>query len=157
MQDDNKPKLTLVKGEKQDSDKLTSKQETFAQGLAEGLTASEAYRRAYSADGMKPATVHVEACKQAQHPKVARRVDEILAEKRERNSMGALKREERVWRGVWRLAESENIPPAVQQSALALAAKMAGMLTDKVEIEQKGSDSKSIEAEIRERLQKLAG
>ena len=65
------------------------------------------------------------------------------------------KASDRVWRNVWRLAEGEGVPPAVQQSAIALAAKMAGMLTDKVEIENKQADSKSIEAELLERLQRL--
>lgn len=135
---------------------LTAKQEKFAEGLAAGLTNSEAYRQAYDASTMAAATVHNEAAKLAQHQGVAARVNEILAEKSQKNSMGALKREERVWRGVWRLAESENVPPAVQQSALALAAKMAGMLTDKVEIENKHADSSSIERELLERLQRLS-
>ena len=70
--------------------------------------------------------------------------------------MSALKHSERVWRGVWRLAEGENVPPAVQQSALALAAKMAGMLTDRVEIENKHADSGSLVKELLERLQRLS-
>lgn len=134
---------------------LTIKQEAFAKGLAEGLTNAEAYRRAYGAENMKASTVHVESCKLAQHPKVARRVDEILSEKRGKYSMLTEKQSDRVWRNVWRLAEGDNVPPSVQQAALALAAKMAGMLTDKVEIDQKVTDSKSIEAEILERLQRL--
>jgi hypothetical protein len=65
------------------------------------------------------------------------------------------KQSDRVWRNVWRLAEGDQVPPSVQQAALALAAKMAGMLTDKVELEQKITDSKSIEAELLQRLQRL--
>jgi hypothetical protein len=175
MQEENKPTLKLVsvegetvqpKGKR--SSKLTTgtglteKQEAFANGLAEGLTNAEAYRRAYGAENMKPATVHSEACKQAQHPKVAARVDALLAEKRARNSMETDRRREknsdRVWRGVWRLCENVegNVPPAVQQSALALAAKMAGMLTDQVKIESVSADSSAIEKELTERLQRLA-
>jgi hypothetical protein len=141
---------------------LTEKQEAFAQGLAEGLTNAEAYRRAYQTEGMKENTIWTEACKLAQHPKVDARLNELLAEKRGRNSMEANKRAERnadrVWRGVWRLAENvdQNVPPAVQQSALALAAKMAGMLTDQVKIESVGTDSSTIERELIERLQRLS-
>jgi len=71
--------------------------------------------------------------------------------RREKNS-------DRVWRGVWRLCENVegNVPPAVQQSALALAAKMAGMLTDQVKIESVSADSSAIEKELTERLQRLA-
>ena len=168
--DTDKPVLQIIeggKGTRRTGNKatpggLTEKQEAFAQGLAEGLTNAEAYRRAYGAENMKPATVHSEACKQAQHPKVSARVDELLAEKRTRNSMETDKRREknseRVWRGVWRLAENidGNVPPAVQQSSLALAAKMAGMLTEQVKIENVSADASAIEKELVERLQRLS-
>ena len=134
---------------------LTVKQEKFAGLLAEGLTNAEAYRRAYDASGMAPHTIHNESAKLAAHQGVTRRLNEILSEKRSRNSMLTEKQSDRVWRNVWRLAEGDGVPPSVQQAALALAAKMAGMLTDKVEIEQRGADSKTIEAEILERLQRL--
>lgn len=136
---------------------LTEKQETFAQGLAEGLTNSEAYRRAYDAGEMKATTVWNESAKLAQHHGVTARVHELLMEKRGRNSMETLKASDRVWRNVWRLAEGESVPPSVQQAALALAAKMAGMLTDKVELDQKITDSKTLEAELLQRLQRLTG
>lgn len=167
MQDENTPKLTVVSGGKDAPRKrtgthgtgttLTEKQEAFAKALSEGMTNSEAYRLAYRADDMAASTVHSEACKQAQHPKVRARVDALLAEKRQRNSMFSEKQSDRVWRNVWRLAEGETVPPAVQQSALALAAKMAGMLVDRVETKTEIADSKSIEAELLQRLQKLTG
>lgn len=136
---------------------LTEKQELFARHLSEGLTNSEAYRLAYGAENMKASTVHTEACKQAQHPKVAKRLGELLEEKRGRNGMLSEKQADRVWRNVWRLAEGEQVPPSVQQAALALAAKMAGMLTDRVEMKTEHADSKSIEAELLQRLQRLTG
>ena len=136
---------------------LTAKQLKFAEGLASGLSNADSYRAAYDTSGMKPGTIHNEASKLALRPDIAAMVAEKLGQKRQRNSMQAEKQSERVWRNVWRLAEGENVPPAVQQSALALAAKMAGMLTDKVEIENKSADSKTIEAELLERLQRLTG
>jgi hypothetical protein len=162
--DDHKHKgsLTVIKGGKDTTkegkpEKLTGKQEAFAQGLASGLTNAEAYRQAYGAENMKPATVHNEACKAAQHPKISARVDEILTERKGKHGMLSEKQSDRVWRNVWRLAEGESVPPATQQAAIALAAKMAGMLTDKVEIDQKTTDSKTLEAELLQRLQRLAG
>lgn len=166
MDDTDKPKLTLVSGgrdtrkrtgNKAAPSKLTEKQEAFAQGLAEGLTNAEAYRKAYDTSNMQPATVHNEASRLAQHPGVSARLNSILEEKRARNSMLSEKQSDRVWRNVWRLAEGNDVPPAVQQSALALAAKMAGMLTDKVEVKNETVDSKSIEAELLQRLQRLTG
>lgn len=162
--DDKGNTFTVIEGGKdqpkakdtaKDGSKLTAKQEAFAVALSEGMTNSEAYRHAYGAENMKPATIHTEACKQAQHPKIARRVTELMTEKRKKHSMLSEKQTDRVWRNVWRLAEGDGVPPSVQQAALALAAKMAGMLTDKVEIENKSTDSKAIEQELLERLQKL--
>jgi hypothetical protein len=166
--DNDKPKLTVVKGGKDKGTRqrtgtagtgtgLTAKQEAFAQGLAEGLTNAEAYRLAYDAAGMQPNTLYNEACKLAAHPKVSERINSILEEKKVKHGMLSEKQGDRVWRNVWRLAEGVNVPPAVQQSALALAAKMAGMLTDRVEVKSETVDSKSIEAELLQRLQRLTG
>lgn len=166
---DNTPgtgKLTVIEGGKESTRQrsgnktapggLTAKQEAFVQGLAAGLSNAEAYRQAYDAKDMKPATIHNESCKLALRPDITARLHEILAEKKSRNSMESVKATDRVWRNVWRLAEGDNVPPSVQQAALALAAKMAGMLTDQVKIENISADSKDIERELIERLQKLS-
>ena len=167
MEDDNKPSLKLISGGKDKGRNrtgkaatptgLTEKQEAFAQRLSEGLTNSEAYRLAYAADTMAPGTIHSEASKLAAHPKITARLNSLLEEKRAKHNVLSVKQEDRVWRNVWRLAEGVNVPPAVQQSALALAAKMAGMLTDRVETRIETADSKSIEAELLQRLQRLTG
>jgi hypothetical protein len=66
------------------------------------------------------------------------------------------KHSDKVWRTLWAMVDAAETPPAVKASLLSLGAKAAGMLTDKVEIDQKVTDSKSIEAEILERLQRLS-
>ena len=165
MQDDNRPKLTVVGGKESKAERrsgktpggLTAKQHKFAEGLAAGLNNAEAYRAAYDASGMAATTVNNEASKLAARPDITATVAELLAEKRQRNMISGERQADRVWRNVWRLAEGESVPPAVQQSALALAAKMAGLLTEKVEVRNENIDSKSIEAELLQRLQKLAG
>mgnify|MGYP003635203956 CR=1 FL=1 len=53
---------------------LTAKQEGFAQGVARGLTLSDAYRMAYDAEKMKDATIWTEASSLVDNPKVATRV-----------------------------------------------------------------------------------
>lgn len=135
---------------------LTEKQERFARLLSEGSTNAEAYRAAYETENMAANTVYSEACKLAANPKIAARLNALLSEKKAKHGMLSEKQGDRVWRNVWRLAEGESVPPSVQQAALALAAKMAGMLTDQVRMETVTSDSKSIEAEILERLQRLS-
>jgi phage terminase small subunit len=56
---------------------LTIKQEAFAQKYVETGNASEAYRQAYDAGGMKPATINVKACELLANGKVAARVAEL--------------------------------------------------------------------------------
>lgn len=56
---------------------LTPKQEKFAQLYVELGNASEAYRKAYSAKQMKPATVNRVAFELLQNPKIAARVKEL--------------------------------------------------------------------------------
>jgi len=130
---------------------LTAKQAKFAEGLAAGMCNTEAYRAAYDASGMKSTSVEVEACKLAQHPKVAQRVDELLAEKRAKAQHVEARASDRIWRQVWSVLEGDDTPAAVRVSAAALAAKLAGMVTDKVEV--KGPETpEAIERELVQRL-----
>jgi phage terminase small subunit len=151
----NPPKAKVIAGASgKAASGLTVKQEAFAQSLAEGATNSEAYRAAYNADGMAAAVVHTEACKLAQHPKVAMRVEDLLREKQAKHRLSAVKAEDRIWRQVWGVLEADATPAAVKVSAAALAAKLAGMVTDKVQIEA-GSVA-DIERELTERLKRYA-
>lgn len=169
--DSTKPKLALVasggesigKGKRsgnKTASGLTAKQNMFAEGLVAGLSNADAYRQAYDTANMKAATIHNEACKLAALPHVAARVDQLIREKQAKNSMFTEKQRERhsdrIWRTMWAMVDAAETPPAVKASLLSLGAKAAGMLTDKVEIDQKITDSKSIEAEILERLQRLS-
>lgn len=173
--EDNKPKLTLVasEGEKvtgkskrsgkaATGGELTEKQQKFLEALLAGETNADAYRLAYDTSSMAANTIYSEASKLAASPKIATQLAARIAEKKTRISMEADVRRERntdrVWRGVWRLAENidGNVPPAVQQSSLALAAKMAGMLTEQVKIENVSADASAIEKELVERLQRLS-
>ena len=130
---------------------LTLKQEAFAVALSEGATNVEAYRKAYDASGMQSTSIEVEGCKLAAHPKIAQRVSELLAVKQAKTAHVEARASERIWRGVWALAESEDTPPAVRATALGLAAKLAGMMTDKVEVSTP-SNAQEIENELMQRL-----
>lgn len=169
MTDKDKPKLALVASEGETikgkrvgkaTSGLTIKQEAFAQGLASGLSNSDSYRASYDTSAMKPGTIHSEACKLAADQRVAKRVDELIKEKHAKNSMFTDKQRERhsdkIWRRLWELCDAADTPPAVKASLLSLGAKAAGMLTEQVRMETITSDSKSIEAELIERLQRLS-
>jgi hypothetical protein len=129
---------------------LTLKQEEFAKQLADGATNSDAYRAAYNCDGMAASTVHQEGCKLAQHPKIAERVEDILREKQAKKQLVAARAEDRIWKQVWEVLEGNDTPAAVKVSAAALAAKLAGMVTDKVQVDNVSSTD--LEKELQERL-----
>ena len=130
---------------------LTLKQEAFAVEIAKGATNAEAYRAAYNCDGMAQTTVWQEGCKLAQHPKVAERVEALLREKQAKTQLVEAKASERIWRQVWSVLEGDDTPAAVKVSAAALAAKLAGMMVDKLEV--KGPETpEAIERELAQRL-----
>lgn len=58
---------------------LTPKQEAFCLAYMETGNASEAYRGAYSAGGMSPASVNREAKALTDNPKIAARLEELRA------------------------------------------------------------------------------
>ena len=65
-------------------DKLTAKQEAFAQGIADGLGQADAYRMAYDAEGMKENSVYVNASKLMKNAKVTQRVSDLRSEVQEK-------------------------------------------------------------------------
>lgn len=63
------------------------KQENFAQYFVETGNASEAYRKAYKTDGMKPETIHRKAKELMDNGKITARIEELQAEHRERHKL----------------------------------------------------------------------
>ena len=59
---------------------LTHKQEEFAQGVANGLTQSDAYRAAYDVGNMTDKSIHELSSKLASDIKVASRIDDLREE-----------------------------------------------------------------------------
>lgn len=115
---------------------LTAKRETFCQGLADGLTQAESYRRSHDASGMKPSTLWDESSRLAKSPQVAHRVEELR---------GALV-DEYVAKRVWDLSrivdEAETNMDGAREdhqwsaanAALTTIGKAIGVLTDKVDV-----------------------
>lgn len=64
---------------------MTIKQEKFAQGLFTGLSQREAYKQAYNAENMSDEAIDVEACRLADNPNVALRIEKLTNELKERN------------------------------------------------------------------------
>lgn len=66
---------------------LTQKQENFCQAYVETGNASEAYRKAYAADKMKPEAIHVKASELLSSGKVSVRVAELQGEIKQRHNV----------------------------------------------------------------------
>ena len=108
---------------------LTSKQQAFCDAILQGNNQSDAYRLAYNVDNMLPETVHSRAYELMQDGEIAASV----AEARQRN---------RDWTVATILADCDtNLAGARQDHQWSAAnaivttgAKVAGVLTDKVDI-----------------------
>lgn len=101
---------------------LTSKQEKFCELVASGSNLSEAYRAAYDAGEMKPATVNRKAKEVADNGKIAARIGE-LREVARKASMAT--RDEIVQRltGIMR---DKGYKPEITMAAAGMIANMEG-------------------------------
>ena len=113
------------------SNQLTAKQENFSQAIVDGLNQSDAYRHAYAAENMKPATVANNSYKLMQDNDIATRIKSL------RDAVTAAVTEKRVWDSVRLIDEAEvNMVRAREQKqfaaangALHLIGQTAGLLT----------------------------
>lgn len=110
---------------------VTPKQARFAEFYVELGNASEAYRKAYNATSMKPATVSRRAKDLMDNGKIRARISELQKQHRERHrvSVESLTADAR---RVYEMAiEEKQTSPAIQ--ALTLIARLHGLLVDKRE------------------------
>lgn len=155
MSDTKKPSHLRLVGA--NPERLTGKQEAFAQAVAKGAVLSDAYREAYDAERMKDKTIWEEACKLAQNPKVSARVKTLQAEMEEDRRTIERRREEFVLKQLQQEALQADTDGA-RVRALELLGKTVGLFSDRVEIEQAGERSAAeIEAELQARLSRLLG
>lgn len=110
--------------------KLKEKEELFAQDVARGLTASDAYRNHYDTSKMQAKSIHTAASQLK--TKVTIRIDELIGAAAD----VAIVDTSMVLRGL--LSEAKNIEEGASHSARVAAwahlGKHLGMFTDKVEL-----------------------
>lgn len=110
--------------------KLKEKEELFAQDVARGLSASDAYRNHYDTSKMQAQSIHTAASQLK--TKVTIRIDELVAAAAD----VAIVDTSMVLRGL--LSEAKNIEEGASHSARVAAwahlGKHLGMFTDKVEL-----------------------
>lgn len=118
------------------TDKLTYRQEKFAQKVVETGNQSEAYRQAFGAENYSPEALHVQASRMANKPKVLLRVAELQEEAAYMATFTAAK-------AIQDLEEDRQLARQEGQSSAAISAtvhkaKLAGVYIDKAQVEHKG-------------------
>lgn len=111
---------------------LTPKQEKFCQSIIAGMNQSEAYRSAYNAENMKPATIAVKANELLANGNVTVRIEELrkpVVEKLQYGLEEAMKE----------AAEAFDVSKGKEQggamvAAVQLRSKLNGLLVDRKEI-----------------------
>jgi phage terminase small subunit len=113
--------------------KLTPKQEAFAQAYVETGNASEAYRRAYDAEGMKPDVISVKASELLRNGKVAVRVEALQAKHAKRHDITIDALTEQLLEDR-RLAYRVEQPGAAVSATMGLA-KLHGLVVDRAKVD----------------------
>ena len=139
------------------ADKLTPKQERFAQLIAGGNDQSTAYREAFNSNG-KDSTVHSEASRLMKNPKVTARVDQITEQKHRAISRKAVTDRELVVGKLRRWTEggidptTGDEPTQAQLTAAQLLGRTVALFSDKVEQVTTERTAEEVAAEIKRRL-----
>jgi len=115
---------------------LTLKQEQFCQSYIETGNASEAYRRAYNAENMKPETINVKASELLSSGKIAVRVDYLQEQHRKRHDVTVDSLTVELDDAITLAKKTKN--PSAVVSAIGLKSKLHGLLIEKRQLETIG-------------------
>ena len=140
------------------SNGLTEKQEAFCMGVFSGLSFSDAYREAYDAENMKPATIHRQAHELVINSKITARLDQLHRDREQQQRMQSLSRSDFVLKRLQDEAMNSDNSDGARVRALELLGKSVALFTDKVETEDKTErDAATIKSELQAKLDRLMG
>lgn len=115
---------------------LTLKQEQFCQSYIETGNASEAYRRAYDSENMKPETINRNAKALLDDNKIATRVEHLKAQHQKRHNVTVDSLTVELDEAKDLANETKN--PSAAVSAIVAKAKLHGLLIEKRQLETIG-------------------
>ena len=138
---------------------LTPKQERFVQELLKGSSASDAYRSAYNAKGMKASAIHCEASKLKGSPKVSQRYKTLLRRKEEYALNSSLSLRQLVLEKLREEALNKENTSQSRIRALELLGKTSdvGLFIERIETITKDRTPEEVMSEIEEKLEKVIG
>ena len=114
-------------------DRLTQKQEAFCLSYLETGNLSEAYRKSYNAEKMKPATVNRKAKVEYDKGKIRARIRQ-LQERAQRKHDITIETLTEMYREAFEMGKDIEQPAAMNGSATGLA-KLHGLITDRTQAE----------------------
>ena len=131
---------------------MTPKQIAFSRHVASGISLTDSYRRAYRTAQMSAVTIHREAHRLMQNPKVATKV-ETLRKKADGEviSQRVATREE-VLATLTEFMERGEAKDSVRLKAAETLGKHYGLFTDRLAVEAPVRSSEEIMSELKERL-----
>ena len=155
-----RPDLRIVGGDKKPAKKrkLTAKQERFVAEMIRGATQADAYRTAYSAEGMKPSAIYTEASLRVSHHEITKRLHAHQASVERSAVSSALSKRRWIVERLEHEAEHAQ-SDAGRVRALELLGKVTevALFTDRVEQVDNDLSPDQLRDELEQRLLKLVG
>ena len=136
---------------------LTAKQMAFAGFVANGLTYTESYRKAYGAGGYSATALGVEASRLMKNERIKAAVEELKADKKE------TRRSQEKLNSAWilqRLREEaidDSNPPSTRVRALELLGKSEGVFEENTKLTVEHRTPEDVEKELSQRLSDILG
>ena len=131
---------------------LTHKQETYCQGIIDGLTQSEAYRRAYDAENMSDAVISVKASELMRDGNITVRLNELRARLEELQILPRVTRLKVLAEIVTRNVRKDAKLRARDNDVIAAIKAYGEMVGDnapqKISVEHSGETNKKVTFEI---------
>ena len=134
---------------------ITSKQTSFCRQVALGSSLSHAYREAYSATNMLANTVHKEAHKLMQNPKVTTMVDALQTQANAQVIKLSVASREEVLATLTKCMQSGEPKDSVRLKAAETLGKHYGLFTDRLAIEQTERSSQEVRTILEAKLTTL--
>ena len=134
---------------------ITSKQTSFCRQVALGSSLSHAYREAYSATNMLANTVHKEAHKLMQNPKVTTMVDALQKQANAQVIRLSVASREEVLATLTECMQSGEPKDSVRLKAAETLGKHYGLFTDRLAIETPERSSQEVRNILKAKLKTL--
>lgn len=150
--------VPLANGQGKNAYGLTAKQEAFAQGVGmRGETLSAAYRAAYDASGMAPASINEQASRIMARPEVAARVNALVREKQASASHDAARIRQHVIDRLHAESTDPDNPPSARVQALKLLGSLdiVGAFRERVVTETAQAPAEALADTLEARLKAL--